>query len=428
MASDDDNDFPFAFGATSDNEDEGDDGLFCAPKAKVTTNDSTRAAGGSSFSSSSRNATMDILKEQERYEAQIDEEGWFHHIEKPIRELMLQDKNGATKVKMQADYCYMLHRYQEALDIAQEYCRVVAENEAGHSVASGDNTDTSNGGTGGMQRSGTGTHSTNGAETGGILKVTDTKEMQEMVARCLLKLNRPGEAVTIADGLVSQETSIAFLKANIYTAVGRYNDAAITLVEYQRSRSSNYAVWKALGECFHEASIHSSRANDNTTSSTLLHDISAISLSSTGHQRHLASLLALISILRARHLMRVSVWSQVSYASERYQREMTAIEAQRSIYEKACGLSSMKESQNEFSEEAMRIQEYETEVVTPSREALQQLKRTSNAPQDNNACFFPLVVVEMVVNSWDPQLIEHSALQLPAEDKDQTAEPSVRSK
>ena len=426
MASDDDNDFPFAFGATSDNEDEGDDGLFCAPKAKVAAITTTTHAGEASSSSSSRNATVDILKEQERYEAQIDEEGWFHRMGKPIRELMLQDKNGATKVKMQADYCYMLHRYQEALDIAQEYCQVVTDNETGLTRG---NTDANSGGTGGMQRSEANTSPTNGADVGSILKVTDTKDMQEMMARCLIKLDRPGEAVIIVDELVSQETSIVFLKANVYTAVGRYKDAAITLVEYQRSRSSNYAVWRALGECFHEASIHSSSAKaDNPTLSTVLDGIPTISLLPTGHHEHLASLLALICILRAGHLMRVSVWSQVSYALARYQREMAAIEAQRSVYEKVCGLSSVKDDHSELSEGALRIQEYKAKVVTPSREALQQLQQTSSVPQDDDACSFPLVVLDMVVNSWDQQLIEHSAIGVPAEDEDRTVERSVRSK
>ncbi|KAG0054933.1 hypothetical protein BGZ83_010058 [Gryganskiella cystojenkinii] len=421
MASDDDDNFPFAFGATSDNEDEGnDDGLFCAPKTVNPTTNNTKTTS----SSSSRNATLAILKDQEPYVAQIDQDGWFQRLGKPIRELMLQDKNGATKVKMQADYNYMLHRYQQAFEIAQEYCQIVAENEASVKLASGSSNSNQNNvssGGGGMQRSDS--IVTDGTEGGSILKVTDSKEMQEMMVRCLLKLNRPEAAVTIAEGLTSQETSIIFLKAKVFTAVGRHRDAAITLFDYQKARASNYAVWRALGECFHEASLRPVRSQTTTTATAALEGFSSMSLSSSEAPVNLSSLLALICVLRARHLMRVSIWSQVSYAQARYDREMQIIENQTSEYERACGLPSLME------DDALRIQEYESKIVNPSRLALRVLENTKGSNQicdDDDG--FPLDVVKMVISSWDPQLIESSATGVPAEDEDQTAEPSVRNK
>ncbi|KAF9573853.1 hypothetical protein EC968_007810 [Mortierella alpina] len=159
-------DFPFTFGDASD-EDEGSAGLFCAPKTKNTTRIRTPA-------------------EQEPYYAQIDEDGWFHHTGKSVRELMMHDKNGANKVKMRADHYYMLHRYQEAYEIAKEYCEIVASNDV-RSVQ----------GDGGMSRRNT----TGDAEAIGVLKVTDSKELQEMAIRCALKLGKTEEAAKLADEL-----------------------------------------------------------------------------------------------------------------------------------------------------------------------------------------------------------------------------------
>ena len=102
---------------------------------------------------------------------------WFHRTEKSIQELMLQDKNGATKVKMRADQHYMLHQYQEAYDIAREYCHIVASNDFGTTSEAKGNV--------------------------GVPKVVDSKEMQEMALRCAMKLEMFDEAAALADELVS---------------------------------------------------------------------------------------------------------------------------------------------------------------------------------------------------------------------------------
>jgi hypothetical protein len=103
---------------------------------------------------------------------------------------MTQSKTGATKVKMRADHYYMLHRYQEAFDIAQEYCELVRT--GGLSVSQGQND-------GGFRR----IDAVGGAAaTDTVLKVSDPKEMQEMALRCALKLNLFDVAATLADELV----------------------------------------------------------------------------------------------------------------------------------------------------------------------------------------------------------------------------------
>lgn len=103
---------------------------------------------------------------------------------------MTQSKTGATKVKMRADHYYMLHRYQEAFDIAQEFCELVRT--SGLSVSQGQND-------GGFRRTDVegGT-----AATDTVLKVSDPKEMQEMALRCALKLNLFDVAASLADELV----------------------------------------------------------------------------------------------------------------------------------------------------------------------------------------------------------------------------------
>ncbi|KAG0364473.1 hypothetical protein BGZ54_007504 [Gamsiella multidivaricata] len=162
-------DFPFSFGNVSD-QDEGSDGLFCALKTKG--------------NGKRTKAPVD----QEPYYAQIDEDGWFHRTGKSVRELMLHDKNGATKVKMQADHCYMLHKYQDAYDIAQEYCYIIARNDLGAATESRE-----------VQSPKT------CADKTGVLKVTDSKEMQEMALRCAVKLGKFVEAEALADDLEAKD-------------------------------------------------------------------------------------------------------------------------------------------------------------------------------------------------------------------------------
>lgn len=104
---------------------------------------------------------------------------------------MTQSKTGATKVKMRADHYYMLHRYQEAFDIAQEFCELV-QTSGNLSVSQAQND-------GGFRR----TDAAGATTDTGVLKVSDPKEMQEMALRCALKLNMFDVAASLADELVN---------------------------------------------------------------------------------------------------------------------------------------------------------------------------------------------------------------------------------
>ncbi|KAG0249539.1 hypothetical protein BG011_009202 [Mortierella polycephala] len=388
-------DFPFNFGETSD-QDQDDDSLFCVPKQKT---------------GSRKQAPI----EQGPYYAQIDKEGWFHRTSKSLEELMLQEKNGASKVKMRADHYYMLRQYQEAYDIAQEYCRIVATNDL--NTTQGD---------GGLRRP-----EATKADIGtlmigaGVLKVTDSKEMLEMALRCAMKLNRFEEAAELADQLNLQDAGVVFLKAKAYMAVGRFNDAALPLVQYQkaRSRNSNYSIWRVLAECLHQ-SAHWARLPSAEQQPTTSRD----SLSSLQYtSRNDFDLLALISILRARHLMRASTWSQVSFVRMRYERELKAIEQQRHVLERDCGLAlHSSPSSGTDRDKALMLNdltEYERKVIIPAQELLLQMKNKDALRRCqgvlNGEELFSIEVVEYVVNSWDPQLVSNSPVALETAEADE---------
>ncbi|KAF9937720.1 hypothetical protein BGZ65_001118 [Modicella reniformis] len=368
-------DFPFSFGNVSD-EDQDSEGLFCAPKKK---------------SSATRTETR---IEQEPYYAQIDEDGWFHRSGKSVEEMMLQDKNGATKVKLRADHYYMLHQYQEAYEIAQEYCHIVSFNDP--KTTSGD---------GGIRRPETGTGS--GSE---VLKVTDSREMQEMALRCAMKLNLFSEAAKLADELTLQDSGSVFLKARAYMATGRYSDAAIGLVQYQKTRSSNYAIWRTLAECLYESAIPAEQQP----------------------RPSITAILALISILRTRHLMRASNWTLVDYAQARYHREMKAIKNQRITYEQACGLETTEEADRMCEDDRELQVRYNLDVVKPAQECLRKMKEEGQQQLESIDGSFALEVVEFVVSSWNPQVITMSsssaAVAMDEEEEEKGGIESVRSK
>ncbi|KAG0338548.1 hypothetical protein BG004_007185 [Podila humilis] len=179
---DDDDGFPFSFGNASD--DDGSDGLFCAPKVVA-------------------------------QPAAVISTKWFQKSTKSVQKTMLQEKTGATKIKMTADYLYMLARYEEAYDLAQEYCQVIAMNEVNMADR----------GNGGIARPDEGltAPSSSSSSSGDILKVTDSKEMQEMAIRCAIKLNRWSEVEELANSLSTLEPGSAFLKAKVYSEIGRWN-------------------------------------------------------------------------------------------------------------------------------------------------------------------------------------------------------------
>ncbi|KAG0283666.1 hypothetical protein BGZ96_011945 [Linnemannia gamsii] len=428
-----DDNFPFSFGGGSDQDDNNteDDGLFCAPK------DKKRAA-----------AKAKALLNQEPYRAQIDEDGWFHNTGKTTYELMTQSKTGATKVKMRADHYYMLHRYQEAFDIAQEFCELVRT--SGLSVSQGQND-------GGFRR----TDTEGGAATDTVLKVSDPKEMQEMALRCALKLNLFDVAASLADELVMHDTGIVFLKAKAYVAVGRFNDAALGLVQYQKSRTGNYSIWRTLGECLSQSTtavrsepsgpLVSTAASTSTSTSTATAkeslfsslDTLSISLPSSTTKIAVVHILALMCILRARYLMRISTWALVPYAQARYDNEMNLLDEQRVELERICGLDleitttsattvGDETDRMAVSElEQRRLEEYELKVVAPTRKFVQEMKESGATTLIPDQGSFELEVVEFVVKTWDAQVIalsESSTPGMTVNDDVLEGEASVRDK
>ncbi|KAK5814482.1 hypothetical protein F5H01DRAFT_394019 [Linnemannia elongata] len=437
-------DFPFSFGGGSDQEgnNSGDDGLFCAPKDKKKAATKAKA-----------------LLNQEPYHAQIDEDGWFHNAGKTTYELMTQSKTGATKVKMRADHYYMLHRYQEAFDIAQEFCELV-RTSGNLSVSQGQND-------GGFRR----TDAAAGATTdAGVLKVSDPKEMQEMSLRCALKLSLFDVAASLADELVMHDTGIVFLKAKAYVAVGRFNDAALGLVRYQRSRTGNYSIWRTLGECLRQSTTASpsgplgsfvSPAASTSTSTTAAAGTESLTSSmdtlttlpsSATAKPTVVHILALMCILRARYLMRISTWAQVPYAQARYDNEMSILDEQRVALERICGLDldatkttttnttttavETTASQDEQRQEQRRLEEYELKVVAPARKFIQDMSERGETDftldQDQGGSPFELEVVEFVIKTWDAQVValreNGVTARMTADDDELAGEVSVRDK
>ncbi|KAF9295867.1 hypothetical protein BGZ74_010583 [Mortierella antarctica] len=369
----DNDDFPFSFGNVSDDEES--DGLFCQPKVVAQPTDSAH-----------------IKAAQEPYYPQIDQDGWFHKSETSVQETMLQEKTGATKIKMRADHYYMLGQYKEAYDLAREYCRIIALNEINL-------IDRGNGGIARPDDRST----TSSANGGDVLKVTDSKEMQEMMIRCAIKLGRISEAAELADGLIALEPGTVFLKAKVYSAVGRFNDAAHILVDYQKTRSSNYAVWRSLGEAISKSIQGTS--TDSTPASPLTAD-SEVTVD------FVKATTALLALLRARHLMRCSLWSNASYAQQRYDQEMGILCREIASLEQRCDI--LRQSDSSPNNDLSMQTQYESKIITPLRNMLDSLN-DSSAPSLASTVTTSTIqevllpeVVDFVVSAWDPQVISSS--------------------
>ncbi|KAG0224792.1 hypothetical protein BGW42_004852 [Actinomortierella wolfii] len=254
----DDADFPFTFGDVSDGEEV--EGLFVDKKAAK-----KRAA---------------LKANEEPYQAQIESDGWLLHcLESP--EEVMYEKNGANK----------------AYRVATVYCQVVRDNNAGTVSNHNDRS----------------------------FKVTDCRDLEEMRARAALKLGKAEEAAQIVDNMTSPDAGFVFLKATVYKAAGRYNGkesflylAIKCLVDFQRTRSSNYAIWRQIAECLypyldeHDPSVSTTTASDD-----------------------LKSALALISISRSRFLMEAASWPESGFGHARYVRELTHIKNLQSRIEKS---------------------------------------------------------------------------------------------
>ncbi|KFH62222.1 hypothetical protein MVEG_11860 [Podila verticillata NRRL 6337] len=370
----DNDDFPFSFGNVSDDEES--DGIFCQPKVEA-----------------QPTASTPVKAAQEPYYPQIDQDGWFHNSAKSVQETMLQEKTGATKIKMRADHYYMLGQFKEAYDLAHEYCRIIALNEI----------NLIDRGNGGIARPDEG-HTTSPSNGGDVLKVTDSKEMQEMIIRCAIKLGRMSEAADLADGLVALEPGTVFLKAKVYSAVGRFDDAAHILVDYQKTRSSNYAVWRSLGETI----LTSIQDTVTTPPSPFTPDSDSVTF--------VKATTALLALLRARHLMRCSLWSSVSYAQQRYDREMSILCKNIASLEHRCDIVRPYIATADIDDLSMQAQ-FESKIITPLRKILESWNDsiasslTTSTTTETTATTQKILlpeVVDFVVSAWDPQVISSS--------------------
>ncbi|KAF9971788.1 hypothetical protein BGZ73_005170 [Actinomortierella ambigua] len=131
----------------------------------------------------------------------------------------------ADEVKMLSEYLYLHHRYEEAYEVAEVYCQVVKGNR--------------------------GSTTTSDAAHDRSLKVTDCRELQDMMARAALKLGRAEEAARIVDEMTSPDPGFVFLKAAVYKAAKRYNaclTSSLALICISRSRFlMEAASWPETG-------------------------------------------------------------------------------------------------------------------------------------------------------------------------------------
>lgn len=234
-----------------------------------------------------------------------------------------------------------------------------------------------------------------------------------------------------------------FLKAKVYSAVGRFNgkclssffkcqvllwheldaelilyisivhaDAAHILVDYQKTRSSNYAVWRSLGEAISASILGAS--NDSTPTSPLTTD-------SADSVDFVKATTALLALLRARHLMRCSLWSSATYALQRYDREMGILCREIASLEQRCGI--LRQNDSSTNNDLSMQTQYESKIIAPLRNMLDSLNvsswacltTTTTTMTSPTTITAPITqeallpeVVDFVVSAWDPQVISSS--------------------
>lgn len=233
---------------------------------------------------------------------------------------------------------------------------------------------------------------------------------------------------------IALEPGTVFLKAKVYSAVGRFNgrrcrlfsfakvllcceldaelilyisivnaDAAHILVDYQKTRSSNYAVWRSLGEAISKSIQGTS--TDSTPTSPLTAD-SEVTVD------FVKATTALLALLRARHLMRCSLWSNASYAQQRYDQEMGILCREIASLEQRCDI--LRQSDSSPNNDLSMQTQYESKIIAPLRNMLDSLN-DSSAPSLASTVTTSTIqevllpeVVDFVVSAWDPQVISSS--------------------
>lgn len=179
-------------------------------------------------------------------------------------------------------------------------------------------------------------------------------------------------------------------------------DAAHILVDYQKTRSSNYAVWRSLGETIlisiQDTAIPSPFTPDS--------DLVTFGKATT----------ALLALLRARHLMRCSLWSSASYAQQRYDREMSILCKDIASLEHRCDIVRHDVSNADIDDPSMHAQ-FESKIITPLRNILDSWKDSSASSLTTSTMTTVTTttqeillpeIVDFVVGAWDPQVISSS--------------------
>ncbi|KAK9718718.1 hypothetical protein K7432_005315 [Basidiobolus ranarum] len=204
----------------------------------------------------------EIPPEEEKYYPKQDTHGWFHQVETPFEQLM-EEKHGPLQVKSAVDLFYLQGKYEEALELALKYVNYVIDNK-------------------------------------GITKLRNTKEMDETIVRCALRLEKLEIAEKHADKLATNEPGHMYLRGQVYTRVERYKDALNIFTRYLKIRKADYNIWKWIG-------IALGRWADTLT------------------QPMEGKKLALACLLKSKATMTLSMWREHHFTQKRFKKELDEI-------------------------------------------------------------------------------------------------------
>ncbi|RKP07174.1 hypothetical protein THASP1DRAFT_31006 [Thamnocephalis sphaerospora] len=145
----------------------------------------------------------------------------------------------------------------------------------------------------------------------GESKMTNTREMLEIVCRAAMRTKNTDLVRKCADSLTMQECSepgiqLTIGKANFY--VERYDDAINAYLRYLRMRPQDYSAWKCIGACLAK-----------------LAERSAATQPAAATTRQCET--ALACYVHAMSIAQKSVWTRAAYAHARYEREMQEMQA-----------------------------------------------------------------------------------------------------
>ncbi|KAG0168454.1 hypothetical protein DFQ28_003241 [Apophysomyces sp. BC1034] len=185
---------------------------------------------------------------------------WFHST-KDFEALMLEH-HGPNQIKNAIEHDYLYKRYDVALEKALAYIRV--------------------------------------AETNTACKITNTREMSEIAVHCAARTGRFDILEDMLDRKqTTQELGSLLLKGRMYPLCGRWADAMKVLVEYNKNRKLDYAVWVRMSQLVMDAGKEDIKRD-----------------------------LAQLCINRAIHIMTSCRWNQsIEFARVRFEKEKEAVQA-----------------------------------------------------------------------------------------------------